>query len=160
MNGTTNVVTTSTWLGINRMAIYLAGTGKTNAGTITVTATTGGSIMANMPVGEGVTQQCIFHIPVSHRFLAKWLWINVLNNNKNATLNFKLKVYSAVNNAIQNVFDLDVDTAKVTEPISVNPNVPFPIGESSVMWLDCTSDVADVSVNARFSGSLYKDVDA
>lgn len=160
MNGTTNVVTTSTWLGINRVAIYLAGTGKINAGTITVTATTGGSTMANMPVGEGVTQQCIFHIPVSHRFLAKWLWINVLNNNKNATLNFKLKVYSAINNATQNVFDLDVDTSKVTEPISVNPSVPFPIGESSVMWLECTSDTADISVNARFSGQLYKDVDA
>jgi len=52
LNGTTNVVTDTTWLGINRASIYLAGSGLANDGNITITATTGGSTQGYMPVGD------------------------------------------------------------------------------------------------------------
>jgi len=156
LNGTTPVVTTSTWLGINRVAMYLCGSGKVNAGTITATAVTGGSTMAQMPVSSGVTQQCIFHVPAGQQFIAEWLWINTLNRNKDAELTVKLWVYSAVNNGKQEVFKVDIDTA-ANPTADINPNLPFPVGESSVMWLECTSDKANIIVNARFSGIL-KDV--
>ena len=53
MNGTTSVVTVSTWLGINRVAMFLCGTSQGNEGEINVIATTGGSTMAQMPLGGG-----------------------------------------------------------------------------------------------------------
>ena len=154
LDGTNNVVTTSTWLGINRIAMFLCGTSQVNEGTINITATTGGSQMAQMPLNEGVSQQCIFHVPRNYTFVSKWLWVNVINRGKNATLTFKFWVYSAVSNGKQEVFKLDVDTSKSSEPISVEPDLPFPITEKTVIWIECTSDVANVIVNARFSGIL------
>lgn len=157
MNGTTPVVTTSTWLGINRVAMYLCGTGKVNAGEINITSTGAGTpTMAQMPASGGVTQQCIFHIPQNYNFLAEQVWINVLNRGKNADLTVKMWVYSAVSNGNQEVFRIDIDTAAVANPMDINPNLPFPLTEKTVMWLECTSDTANVSINARFSGVLER----
>ena len=154
MNGTTTVTTTSTWLGINRVAMFLCGSGQVNAGTIDITATTGGSTMAQMPIGGGVTQQCIFHVPQNYTFLTEFLFINVLNRGKNAELTVKLWVYSAVSNGKQEVFSVDIDTQTTGGSMQLNPTMPFPITEKTVMWMEATSDKADVIVNARFSGIL------
>lgn len=159
MNGTTNVVTSSTWLGINRVAMFLCGSGQINAGTINITATTGGSQMAQMPLEGGVTQQCIFHVPRNHQFLTRWLRINVLNQAKNAELTIKLWVYSSVSNGKQEVYRVLVDTQVSNDIVESSP-LPFPISESTVIWLECTSDTANISVNARFSGELIRDPDA
>ena len=154
MNGTTPVVTTGdSWLGVNRVVMFLCGSGQTNAGTITFTAVTGGSVMAQMPLNGGVTQQCIFHVPRNYTFISEWIRINCVNIGKNADLVFKLWVWSATSNGKQEVYRTEVDTA-LTNDISEDPNLPFPITEGTVIWMECTSDKADVSVNARFSGIL------
>ena len=160
MNGTTNVDTTSTWLGINRVAIYLAGSGQTNAGTITVTAVTGGATQATMPVGEGVTQQCIFFVPRNHQFLADWLYVNTVKQSaQDPVVIARAWVYSAINNAKQQVAQVKIDTA-VANSEQLTPKHPFPIGEKSCFWLEVTSDKVDTLVSGRFSGILVRDVDA
>jgi len=161
MDGTTNVVTSSTWLGVNRVAMYLCGSGQTNAGTITITATTGGSTMAEMPAGGGVTQQCIFHVPRDHQFIAEWVRVNTLKQTggNNPRVTAKFWVYSPVSNGKQEVYKVDIDTS-VTNDVDESPRLPFPITEQSVVWLEATTDKADTIVNARFSGVLIRDVDA
>jgi len=159
MDGTTNVVTTTTWLGINRVAMFLCGTGQVNAGIINITATTGGSQMAQMPAGGGVTQQCIFHIPRNYNFITEWVRINVLNRANNAELTVKMWVYSSLSNGKQEVYKVDIDTQLIND-ISENPNLPFPISEATVIWLEVTSNKAGVIINGRFSGVLVRDVDA
>lgn len=156
LNGLTSVTTTSTWLGINRLAMFLCGSSQVNEGEIDIIASTGGSTMAQMPVGGGVTQQCIFHVPTNYSFIAEWLYINLINRGKNAEVTVKLWVYSAVSNGKQEVFRVDIDTQSSSTPININPNLPFPITEKTVMWLEATSDTNDVVVNARFSGILAR----
>jgi len=156
LNGNTSVITSSQWLGINRVAMFLCGSSQVNEGTIDIIANTGGSRMAQMPSNGGVTQQCIFHIPRNYNFLTEFLLINVLNRGKDADLTVKLWVYSDVSNGKQEVFKIDIDTNVTNEPIQLNPNLPFPISEKTVMWLECTSDKANVTVNARFSGILER----
>ena len=160
MDGLTDVVTTSTWLGINRLAMFLCGTGKVNAGTITITATTGGSNMAQMPAGGGVTQQCIFHIPRNTTFIADWLRVNTLKQTgADPVVTVRGWVYSPINNGNQEVYKVDIDTA-VTNNISEEPPLSFPIAGPAVFWLEATTDKADTIVNGRFSGNLFQDVDA
>lgn len=158
LTGTANVVSTSTWLGINRVAMFLCGTGQINAGTLNITATTGGSQMAQMPLNEGVTQQCIYHVPRKHTFVAEWVRLNILNRAKNAEMTIKMWVYSAVSNGKQAVYSVDIYTA-ITNDISENPQLPFPITEKTVVWLEATSDKADVIVNGRFSGISIQEND-
>ena len=154
LDGVTPVITTSTWLGINRVAMFLCGSGQVNAGLIGVFAVTGGSTMAQMPVGGGVTQQCIFHVPANKQFITEWLWINVLNRAKNAEVTVRFWVWSAISNGKQEVFKIDIDTANSNGDHDINPNLPFPITASTVVWLEATTDTNDITVNARFSGVL------
>ena len=160
LNGTTPVVTASTWLGLNRVAMYLCGTGQVNAGTITATAVTGSSTMAQIPASGGVTQQCIFHVPRNTQFIMEWLYANSLRQaGQDPKVTIKMWVYSTVNNGKQEVFRSGMDTS-VNNTIDINPQLPFPISESSVIWMEATTDKADTIVSGRFSGILIKDAGA
>lgn len=160
MNGTTVVTTSTQWLGINRFVMYTVGTGMVNAGKIQITAVTGGSVMAEMPVGEGVTQQCIFHVPRNHQFMTNWMRINSLKQSaQDPIITVKFWVWSAISNGKQEVYRISMDTG-VTNDVSETPESPFPLTEQTVCWLECTTDKADTVVNARFSGELIRDADA
>ena len=162
MNGTTTVTTTSSWIGINRVAVFLAGSGKTNAGTINVTASSSGYQMAQMPVGEGVTQQVIFYVSQNHQYLAEWLHFSALKLSGGGgapELIIKAIVYSAVNNCEQEVFRAKMDIANENN-LDISPPVPFPIGEKSIIWFEVTTDKANTSVTGRMSGELIRDADA
>ena len=50
-------------------------------------------------------------------------------------------------------------TTSINVSIPVEPNLPFPIGEKSIMWLDATSTRVDTATTGRFSGILHTDVD-
>lgn len=157
MNGTTPVISISTWLGVNRVAMFLCGSGQVNAGELSVTATTGGSTMALLPAGGGVTQQCIFHVPRGHQFLMEWLWVNAVRPAaQDPVVTIKFWVYSAVSNGKQEVFKKTLDTAVHTE-ININPNLPFPVSEKTVVWIEVTTDKADTIIEGRFSGILVQD---
>jgi hypothetical protein len=140
--------------------MFLCGASQGNVGTITTIATTTGSVMAQMPAGEGVTQQCIFHVPRNYQFVAEWLRINSLKQtNQNPRITVKMWVYSALSNGKQEVYKIDMDTS-VANDVSEDPNLPFPISEQTVIWLEATTDKDDTIVNARFSGIIVRDVDA
>jgi hypothetical protein len=160
MDGTNNVVTSSTWLGINRVAIYTVGSGQVNAGTITVTATTGGSTQAEMPAGEGTTQQCIFFTQANHQGLFKWLELNCLKlSGSSPKVTVKAWVFSAVTNAKYEVFRLNIDTA-VENTLQFMPPIPFVVGEKSAFWLEATTNADNTALSARFSLVEVKDKDA
>lgn len=154
LDGTTPVTTTSTWVGINRVAMFLCGTGQTNDGTITITATTGGRTMAAMPAGDGVTQQCLFYVPASTTFVMEYLLLGAARNaSNNPFVTFKFWVYSTVSNGIQEVFRKNIDT-DISVAEEINPNLPFPVTEKTVLWLEADTDQNDTQVTARFSGVL------
>lgn len=160
LNGLTPVVTTSTWIGLNRVAMYLCGSGRVNAGTITATKTTDLDTIGQIPAGEGVSQQCIFYVPVSHKFNAEWMLLNAARQagGNNPIVTFKMWVYSALNNGKQDVFRYTINTAVNVEK-ELTPKLPFPIGEKSIIWIEATTDLNNTEVGARFSGMLIADVD-
>jgi len=152
LNGTTNVVTTSTWLGINRAAVALAGSAQENVGTITVTATTGGAVLAQIPAREGTTQQCIYHTQLQSSALADWLWVNVnkIAPGTTPTVTMRGQVYNPTSNSKYEVFRANIDTA-VENTISVTPSQPFMLSPGDVFWLTAQSDTINTIVTARFS---------
>ena len=161
MDGTTTVTSAESWIGINRIAVFLSGSGRTNAGTITVTATSSGYTMAQMPAGGGVSQQMIFYIPRDHQFLAEWLFFTSIKTTggSDPKLTFLGQVYSAVNNTIQEVFRAQMDVQR-QNTMQVSPALPFPISEKSILYFECTTDTNSTSASGRFSAILVKDKDA
>jgi len=162
MDGTTPVISTESWIGINRIAVFLSGTGRTNAGTITITATVSGYTMGEMPIGTGVSQQLMFFVADNHIFLLEWLHFNALKPSGGGTkpeLTFLGQVYSAMNNTIQEVYRGKMDVDK-TNDLDVNTPIPFPVGEKSLLYFTVTTDQDNVNVSGRFSGELFRDPSA
>lgn len=161
LNGTTNVVTATTWLGINRAAVSLSGSTYSNVGNITITATTGGTTQGYIPAGKGTTQQLIFFTQADHALLVDWLWINAekISGGTTPKAVFKGWVYSAVTNTKTEIFYSVVDTNVETDHSFVPPH-PYVVGEKSVLWFEVTTDVNNTIVSGRFSGIEFRDVDA
>lgn len=160
LDGLTPVTTSNTWLGVNRVAIFLSGTNEANAGNITVSATTAATTQAYLPAGQSVTQQCIFFVPQNHQFMTNWLELNALKLAAGGTprITFKLWVYSAVSNSNIEVFRYDMDTS-VENHVDLTPKSPFPISEKTIVTIEATTTVNDTAVNGRFSGILTRDID-
>lgn len=160
LDGTNTVTTVNSWFGLNRASIYLAGTSQENVGTITIVPTGGGATQAEMPAGEGTTQQCIFFVPRRSQALANWLFVNALRQSaQNPKITIKGFVFSDVSNAKYEVVRFGIDT-EVSNIVDLKPTSPFLIGEKSVFWLEATTDKADTQVSSRLSFKIVKDPDS
>ena len=162
LNGTTPVITANTWLGVNRMAIYLAGTGQTNAGVITATSTGAGTpLQAHMPIGEGTSQQSFFFVAKAHQFLADFFHFGLEKVSGGGSPKVRLKgwVFSDVTNAKYNVLNELVDTA-TENLLDLKPSQPLIIGEKSLLSFEATTDTNNSFVSCRFSGILIRDINA
>jgi hypothetical protein len=160
LTGLTPVVTTSTWLGINRVALYRAGTLLENEGDITVTGVTGSTIEAQVAAGAGTTQQCIFFVQSGHKGLVEWATLNVARFGSGAepTVTIKGWVFSPTSNAKYEIFRLVLD-ATITGAEAITPPIPFPLTEGTVFWFEATSSRADTVVNARISLVEVRNID-
>lgn len=161
MNGTTTVTSINSYLGVNRLTIYTSGSSESNVGTITATATTSGNTMAQMPAGQGTTQQCIFYIPRNHQFITTWLYLSAIKSSGggNPSVTFKGYVYSDVVQSKFEVYRDSIDTSGGGERIELKPAEPFIIGEKSILWFEAETTSNNTSVRGRFSGKLIGDAD-
>ena len=161
LTGLTPVVTTSTWFGVNRIALYRSGNTLSNVGTITCTATTDLRIQAQIPPAQGTSQQLIFFTRANHQALADWMLLNAQKfaGGTSPIVTFKAWVFSQVSNSKYEVFRLEMDTG-VENHIELGPAQPFVIGEKSAFWIEATTDKNDTSVSGRFSLMEFRDFDA
>lgn len=160
LTGTTPVVTTTTWLGINRIVISDAGSSFSNVGDITANEVTGGTPQAVVPAGEGTTQQCIFYVQRNHKFLMNWMLLNVNRaaaGGADPVVTIIAKVFNASTNTIFEVFRVNIDTTVGTH-MELRPGQPFTVGGSSVFWLEAASTKTGTFVSGRFSGTVFRDV--
>jgi hypothetical protein len=157
LNGTTPVTTVNTYFGINRVAPFLCGTNKANVGTIDGSQTTSGIILAEMPIGETVTQQAIFYVQTGYTFLTSNLHINIvkLSGGGQPTVTIRGWVYSPVANANIQIFKAKIDTQR-ENTVDINATEKFPVTESSVLYFTAETDTNNTSVDLRFSGKEIK----
>lgn len=152
MDGTNPVTTANTWLGVNRIAVYLCGTTENNVGTITATATTDLTIQGQVPATEGTTQQCIFFTQDNHTALIDWMHINInkISGGGSPVVTIKGWVYSFVSQSKYLIFRDTMDTS-VENNFQYNPSQPFVVGENSVIWFEATTNTNNTVASLRFS---------
>jgi len=162
MNGITPVVSAESWIGINRIAVFLSGSGRTNAGAITITGVTTSQTKGQIPLGIGVSQQLFFYVPDNHQFLVEWMHFDALKvsgGGGNPEITYLGQVYSTVNNTIQEVYRGKIDVA-LNNNVDVNTPIPLPISEKAILYFTATTDTNNTSVSGRFSGELFRDISA
>lgn len=155
LDGTNTVTTTNSYYGVNRVALFRAGSLLKNEGTITITATTEGSTQAEIPAGEGTTEQCIFHVGANRQFHTDFLMLNVnkISGGGSPLVTIKAWVFSNVSNAQYEVFQYVIDTS-VDNQLVLNPTQPFVIGEKSCLYFTAETNTNNTIVSIRFSGIL------
>lgn len=157
LNGLTPVTTTNAYYGINRVAPFLCGTSLANVGKITGDQSTSGIILAELPIGEAVTQQAIFYVQSGYTFLTSNLHINIvkLSGGGLPTVTIRGYVYSPVANANIQIFKAKVDT-QIENTVNIDATETFPVTESSVLYFTAETDTNNTSVDLRFSGKEIK----
>lgn len=153
LNGTSSVVTTNSYLGINRIVVFSSGTGLTNAGVISCTATTGGTNQAQIPIGSGVTQQLIYFNPDGTQGQIRGLSFNVLriSGGSSPRISIKLRVWNPkITNSTYVVRRFNLDTA-VSNDIVRTYRVPLRLDPTDVLWAtletNTNSTVVDGSID-------------
>lgn len=161
LNGITPVISASSGLGLNRVATTLAGSGQTNAGNITITATTGGTVQGYIPAGKSTTQQSIFFTQDNHKALADFLVINCEKTGGGSSPKIQIRgfVLNTVTNTKTEIFYYLMDTTTENNVVLTPPR-PFLIPEKSILYFEAISDTAASYGGVRFSLMEVRDVDA
>jgi hypothetical protein len=159
LNGTTPVVTSGTWLGVNRIAPASAGTGLTNAGNITVTATTDATVQAYIPAGKGTTQQAFFFVPANTKFLTDWLTISAARLSGGTAP--RITVIAYVRDFTAGVrYEIGrwlIDTVVVND-VELKPPQPFLIPGSCLLEFVASTDTNNATVSLRFAGDVHDNI--
>lgn len=152
LNGTTPVVSAFSGLAINRISIYISGSGKTNEGTITCTETTGAVAVAEIRIGEGTNQSTVFYGQAGATLLINGMEVNIIKPTGGASPIVTLKgwVFSFVSNSKYLVYSKTIDTS-VLQNFEGNMGHPFPVGEKSIFWFEATTDQNNTQVSIRYS---------
>lgn len=111
LNGTTPVITTQTWLGVNRIEALSCGSDRHNVGDITVSASTSATVQAGIPATASVSQQALFICPADRSFLLTGISCNVNRTITDAEPRVSVVVYehdfSASTVKLINRFNID-----------------------------------------------------
>lgn len=156
--GTDGSDTTSfSGLGINRVAVSASGTNDTNVSTITITATTAGTNQAEIPSGDGVTQQAIFFVGSNHTAVAKNLLLNIvkIGVGTEPTVIIRGWVYNRGIDCKFEIFRHTVDTA-VENTVPIPEPVGFKLNSTDVLYFTAETDTNNTQVSIRFSLNEYQ----
>ena len=160
LDGLLPVTTQHQYFGVNRIAVISSGSLHTNDGVITASVTgSPANIQGEIPLGSGITQQAIFHIPKDYTFASNWLWANVGRtvNQQVPSVIIYMYHYSYITNVKREIFRAKID-GSTENTIDLRPPQPFVIPEQGILWAEAKTDKDDTEVQVRFSGMLISNL--
>jgi hypothetical protein len=153
LNGTNNRTTSNQYRRVFRAYVSTAGTGGTAAGTISIRQTAGGTIMAQIPVGDNQTLMNIYTVPAG-----KTLYLTNVTLSSGATPGngeatdhsiFKMKI-----RPFGGVFRTQLQKHTI-ETIDDNYNIPLVVTEKSDIVMSAQMvGTTNVQVSGIFQGYL------
>ena len=157
MNGTTNVLTTNSYVIIHRMKVRTWGATSVNVGVITATAVTDSTVTAQIQASFGQTQLAIYGIPSVQDFYMGRMYANLLKTGgSGSSVDVRLMINDNVSNQLTNfrtehTFGITKDGGTNTQ---VNFYTPKKITGPAIVKINGIGSVADLDVSAGFDGIL------
>lgn len=157
LNGTANVPTASTYIRIFRMQCVTWGSGKENAGILTATAQTDGTVTAAVQIGNNQTLMAIYTVPAGKKLNMTQYYFGFLGSTPSTTTG-NIRLFVSTDASVANAgFQLKhILPAKGGNPDYTHEFKPyFPIGEKKdikIQMNDCNS--ASAVLSAGFDGIL------
>lgn len=152
LNGATPVTTSNQWFGVNRVRVTAAGLSEQNDGDIYIVGSSEKSPQAFIPAGDGITQQCIFHVDSRRVALIDSITFSAIKTSGGAKpeVTFKIWKFDPASNTRREVYRVLMDI-NVENNLHYVPGHPFDFPAGSIIEVECTTDTDNTSVSARFS---------
>lgn len=154
MNGTTPVVTSNSWLGVNRVVVATAGSTGYNVGNITCTATTDATVQAYVVAGDGITNQMIYHVPTGYTAYVTRTVLSVDKVAGGTQPNVIFQGYVVYSTGVRIAALYDILNGDYHPHVDSTLQNPFPLSAGSYFWINATSDAANTFVRARIEMTL------
>jgi hypothetical protein len=147
-DGTIAVSTSNSYIRLNRMIVRTAGTGGSNAGTITADTTTTGDVLATIATGYNQTMIAAYTIPAGKTgYLLSWF---ASQANKVSAYNNVRMLHRPQNQVFQvkEEFALNTNGSSYVQRVYQSPNGP--ISAKTDMYIAADTSANDVAVSAGF----------
>lgn len=141
LNGTTDATTTLTFLRINRLVGQRVGSEDDNAGVITATAST---VQCAMGVGDGISHDFYFTVPVNKRAYISHIEFEALSTAASTILKFELR-YREINTTWIALLEKTID---IGTDHNTSTNVPFMIPSKADIKMHVQTTVNNAEVFA------------
>lgn len=149
MNGVTPVALANSYLRLNRAQIVSAGSGRVNAGTVTIRETGGGQTRGSMRAGYGIMRQAIYTVPAGYSLAVCATTMSILRNTGGAYDATFVEFFQSPSGFYRQTLEIAVDAA----PMEIIKPVPILIPEKWDFAIRCTGVSAnDMEVSASFHG--------
>jgi hypothetical protein len=151
MNGTGNSATSNSYVIIHRMVCRTFGSGATNAGIITATAQTDGTVTAAVKAGEGQTLMAIYGVPSTQNIYLKQIHASILRG-VSASGDLTLLVEEDVDLATSGFITKDRFTFENASPVDRLYWVPKKFNGPCIVKLQVSASANNSQVTAGFDG--------
>lgn len=130
LNGTSNVLTSNSFLRLNKAIVVTAGTSKSNSGNITIKH--GASTIAFIPTGIGTTQLALYTVPDNHNLYVFEWGVQVSNGKSTISTLFLEDHVNSVKRNIESIEHTESFIVPITPIIKIPAkNSVFIEGEAS-----------------------------
>ena len=157
MNGTTNVLTTQAFLRVNTMSVVTAGSGGTNAGVITATASSAGAVQSHMPAGISDCWDGFYSVPADHQLCIIQAEFNAIKVGGGAQPIVTVRVYTRnsgdANPVWRVLLEHHMDTA-VGDHLILTPAVYWEAVAKGDLRVTANSDTINAAIHIRLTGIL------
>lgn len=158
MDGTSNVLTASSYVIIHRMKVLTAGNTSINVGTITATAATDASVTAVILPNEGQTQMAIYGVPSTQSFYITKIYASLNDATASSRVDIRFYVNESPNVSPLNVRFILKGTFELSNQgssyVDHTYEPPFRINGPCIVKLQGISNSADEDVSGGFDGYL------
>jgi len=157
LNGTVTVTSTLSYLYINRVAVGYSGSGRKNAGTISLTQQTSGLKLAEIPIGKSITQKTPYTVPAGYTAYLSGVLINVVKEagGQSPLVEFRFLSYSPVSKTTYEVANVFINCAN-SNSLQIDQPFALPTEEKHTFFINAISDQNNVRVFCRYYMSLIK----
>lgn len=157
MDGTNPVASSSTnFITVDRARVVLSGSGKTNAGNITVTGATSGNTHAKINANESITQQSHFTVPAGYTLFTLDTRLSIYRSagaNSARGAEIDQMVYVPAANTTYQTIRLGITN---TGPQNFSPRLVANTPAKSTLWYRATADSNNSVVTSSVSYLLVK----
>lgn len=155
MNGTSNVLTSGSFLRVNSIVALTCGSGGTNAGDITATASSAGTLQCEMDAGEGISQNSQYTVPNGYALDVVQVELNASKVSGGGTpvVEFRGLARSSASAPWLQLFDKKMDTG-VQDELDILLPFPFIPTAGYDVRMNIETDTANTEARSRMYGIL------